>query len=236
MSDDLVSKIKSRGYWRVNFRPTVPEDVDSVLEVKHLVERSTVSLRGWDFPHMPAAGLAGDNTAFLANGFQASTEWGDKHEFWRMYTSTQFLHLKSIRTDWLEEDDLNGVRSQNYPPNVLGLVDNIWHVTEVFEFLSRLTDAGVYRDGTTVSIGLMNTEGRSLHVDDFKRAELNWDYKTNAVDIIYAKLLSRKEIGDPRAQTKEAVRYIFDRFAFQPEEQVLDELIDELYGLNIGRG
>ena len=237
MNDGLVPKIKTRGYWRINFRPTSPTDaIDSVMEAKRLVEQCTVGLRGWDFPHMPGAGLSDDRTALLANCFQASTEWGDKHEFWSIYTSTQFIHLKSIRTDWLEEDTFHGDRAANYPPNVLGLVDNIWHVTEAFEFLSRLTGAGLYRHGVTVSVGLMNTLGRTLHVDDSKRAGLNWDRKTSATNIIYSKLLSAKEINEPKTRTKEAVHYILDRFGFQPEEPILDGAIDELYGLNIGRG
>ena len=100
----------------------------------------------------------------------------------------------------------------------------------------RAAPAGLYRHGVTVSVGLMNTLGRTLHVDDSKRAELNWDRKISATNIIYSKLLSAKEINEPKTRTKEAVRYILDRFGFQPEEPILDGAIDELYGLNIGRG
>lgn len=235
-NDELVPKIQSRGYWRINFRPTSPEDtLGSVSKAKRLVEQCTVSLRGWDFPHMPH-GADGDRTALLEDCFEASTDWGDKHEFWRIYSSSQFIHLKSIRTDWLAEDTFHGDRSAEFPPYVLGLVDNVWHVAEAFEFLSRMSEAGLYRHGAAITVGLMNTAGRSLHVDDFKRGGLHWDRTTSAPKIVYEDDLSTSEIAEPKARTKEAIRFILDRFDFEPEDQVLTSIIDELYGLNIGRG
>lgn len=236
MSDEMVARIKSRGHWRINFRPTSAGDrLDGVTEARRLVERATVSLRGWDFPHMPGAGLEGDRILRLDNCSEASTDWRDKHELWRVYVSSQFIHLKGIRTDWLDEDQLHSKPSE-YPENILGLVDNIWHVTEAFEFLARLAELGLYKNGTSVSVGLMNTAGRTLYSDDHKRSEFYWARRTDAHDIVFQGVFRSDQIVDPRSCTKKALNYIFDRFAFEPSGQVLDGIIDELYGLNIGRG
>lgn len=237
MNDALVEKIQSRGYWRVNFRPTSRDGtLASVSAARRAVEKATVSLRGWDFPHMPGHAAEGDRTAIMESSFEAFTDWGDKHEFWAIYTSTQFIHLKSIRSDWLAEDDFHGDRSHMYPPNILGLVDNLWHICEAYEFLSRMAEQGLYQTGADVSIGLMNTAGRSLYVDSSTRSELSWKRKTNATNIEHKRSLVPGEVREPRARARETILYILDRFDFQPEAIVLTSIIEELYGLNIGRG
>lgn len=52
MKAGLLDKIKSRGYWRINFQPLVAvRKLESIAACKDMVERNTVELRGWDYPH-----------------------------------------------------------------------------------------------------------------------------------------------------------------------------------------
>lgn len=237
MSDEVIERIKQRGYWRVNFRPlTREEERPGVPAAKRLVEACTVSLRGWDFPHMPGDRIDdGDRKQILGSSFQAFTEWADKREFWSIFTSGQFIHLKGIRSDWQDQDTIRS-DPQRFPPNVLGLVDNIWHVTEAFEFLFRLTEAELYRHGASVSISLHKTKGRTLYTDDVKRADFVYPRTTSADEIHHRVTLSPAAITDPKARTKDALRKLFAPFNYEPTNEVMSSIIDELYGLNIGRG
>lgn len=235
-AESLALKIRERGYWRVLFRPVSPDDkIDGLTQATKLVNQATVSLRGWDFPHMPSRNADGDSFRRYETHLEASTEWNGHAEFWRFYTSSQFLHYKGIRTDWADRSDLTD--PARFPSNVLGVVDNTWHVTETFEFLNRLSLAGLYEHGARVTVALMNTAGRTLYVDESTRSGFYYPRQTNAPSITYESgLLDLEAIQDPKAQSIRALRYIFDKFEWDAPEQMLTEMIDQLYGLNIGRG
>ena len=51
MKPDLQEKIKTRGYWRINFQPLVyQQKISSLGSCRDFVERHIVRLRGWDYP------------------------------------------------------------------------------------------------------------------------------------------------------------------------------------------
>ena len=236
-ADDVLAAIKSRGYWRVNFRPVSPKDrFEGVTQAINAVTAATVSLRGWDYPHMPGSNKDGDYTARLQTSFQAYTDWSTHKEFWTVFTSSQFLHLKAVRTDWLAEDQFHGNRSSPETENVLGVIDNLWHVTESFEFLSRLARAGCYKSGCLVDISLNNAAGRKLYVDEQQRSGFYWDRVTQETTITFRDEFSRSNLDDPKELTRKAMRTVFDTFGWETPTEMLNQMIDQLYGLNIGRG
>ena len=235
-AEDVIAAIKSRGYWRVSFRPVTPEDrFEGVSEALRTVQAQTVSLRGWDYPHMPGGDHSAD-TARLQGSFRAWTDWASHKEFWAIFTSSQFLHLKAVRTDWLAEDQFNGNTASPETENVLGVIDNLWHVAESFEFLSRLAGAGCYKNGCLVEIALFNTVGRKLYVDERTRSSFYWDRVTQDESITFREELSRAAMTDPKELTRRAMKIIFDPFGWEVPVEMLNEMIDQLYGLNIGRG
>lgn len=229
-SAEFLAEIRSRGHWRVNLRPVSPSDqLDSVAGARHAVVKATVSLRGWDFPHMPHDRGDGDNTAVLDKCFEASTAWGDKRELWRIYQSSQFVHYKGVRTDWLE-------RPNPYPANVLGVVDNLWHIAETFEFAHRLILWGFYQHGLQVSIGLRNTAGRRLYFDDDRPAETHSPRQTARHKIEFQEEFAAQQLDDPKSLAVRAGVYIYDKFGWDPPKDTVGSVVDELYGLDIGRG
>jgi hypothetical protein len=241
MNDQFPDEIKSRGYWRINFRPlALPSPELTLVQAQEVVERSTVSLRGWDYPHIPRR--TGDDTGIdhLENCVQNWVDWQDHREFWRMYTSSQFLHYRAIHEDWRERS-----RWAERPPTrwgrvlegpVLAVLGNIWVIAEIFEFLARLVRSGLYADGVEVTVQLMNTRGRLLYIEETARTPFSYDRSTQAESITYQVTMSAMDTQDPKVQTATAVNYIFDRFHWIPNAEQLAKDIEELYQLRIGGG
>lgn len=225
MKDGLLEKIKSRGYWRINFRPlSEPDRVLSINQCKSVVERNRVSLRGWDYPHIPRI----EETALLESSFEAWNDWSTHIEFWRMYTSTQFIHYRAVPEDWRAEDPFSQSGSSQ-DERILGVTMHSWHLTEVFEFLSRLTKDGLYGGGVQVSLSLMNTANRTLTVDDHKRAPFSYDRATGAKELTYTTDLQPADLTEPKQRAADAILYFWDKFGFEPAREQVLQVIEELY-------
>ena len=65
--------------------------------------------------------------------FEAWNDWSTHIEFWRMYTSTQFIHYRAIPEDWRAED-LFGQSNSTPKDRILGVKMHSWQLAEVFEF------------------------------------------------------------------------------------------------------
>ena len=50
----VLNKIRSRGYWRVVIRPTTFQEhrVPRYADLFPIIEKNSVQLRGWDYPHI----------------------------------------------------------------------------------------------------------------------------------------------------------------------------------------
>lgn len=234
MKEGLADEIKSRGYWRINFRPlTLSQPLESLQQCEDLVDQNRVSLRGWDYPHMPRR--EGDDTGVvrLENAVEGWVDWSGHREFWRMYTSSQFLHYRAINTEWRELDRWGGNPPSNWGTPiegpVLGVIDNAWMITEACEFLSRLHANGLYDDGVELKIQLMNTKDRTLWIDATRRSPFSYDRKTGAESLTFARTLGPEQLENPRAITVDALAYFFDKFGWQPAEGQLTEIVSDLY-------
>src|SRR6266571_4616409 len=132
---DLGNEIRSRGYWRVNVRPTVfiPERV-ALRELEAITRDSIVQLRGWDYPHFPREGVTRGND-FIEGATEAA--FISHLEVWRLYQSGQFIHLFSMREDWVEGTPLPGLGNVK-PGELLSLESTLYTITEIFLFAARL--------------------------------------------------------------------------------------------------
>lgn len=225
MNQALIDKIKTRGYWRINFRPLAPAKPALTLnDCLRAVERNQVSLRGWNYPHVPSRT---DDIGRLANAVEAWTDWSTHNEYWRMYSSTQFIHYRSIAEDWRGSSPFE--QSGDAPEQqVLGVVYHTWTLAEVFEFLARLTKDGLYQEGVEVSISLMNTAGRVLRIDDPDR-EFTYERITNAESLLYESELTVRQIAAPKARAGDAVLFFWDKFGFEPARDQVTTVIEQLY-------
>jgi hypothetical protein len=63
------------------------------------VERNSVRLRGWDYPHVDARAqpLTG------ANWVGQQTNWQGEIEVWRFWESGQFVHFFTIFGEWRDQ-------------------------------------------------------------------------------------------------------------------------------------
>ena len=218
--DDLLQKIQSRGYWRINFRPIEDAVVLKTLQdCKSIVENNHLELRGWDYPHFPRR--AGDDTGLLPmnNYYRGWIDWENHVEFWHMYQSGQFLHYLALREDWLDEDafDRNMWKKdeQIKPLQLLGVTGTTFQISEIFEFLNRLVKAGVYKNAIDVSIVLNNTEGRKLWVDHPMRVSFMTPRVAGENAIYFNKQYTVDEITQNSKELSfDAIKHFFERFGW----------------------
>jgi len=180
---EILEKIKSRGFWEIEIRPTVyKKDHLSLLECHEMIEKCQVRLRGWYYPHI-AHHEYGD--VFNGDNFVEGLVDSLKHlEVWRMYQSGQFIHYLNFWEDWIEYHpyghiDDNAGQTAN---NVKSILMTLYTVTEIFTFASRLASNNVFDNMLRISIKLKNANNRLLMFEDSFRA-LYADYRSRMNDM-----------------------------------------------------
>jgi len=220
---ELIEKIKSKGYWRISFEPKSAETKLQLKDCLDIVDKNSIHLRGWDYPHIPRR--TGDDTAIETgeNYKQAWLDWNEMHhkEFWRMYQSGQFIHYLALKEDWIQDLVQNNMwereAKQIAEGGGLGITSTVYLLTEVYQFLSKLVSDGLYEKGIDISVSLNNTKNRGLFVDNFNRIPLSYQRKTNAPAIKYEQSYTKQEIlTDPKELAFKAIVYIFERFSWDP--------------------
>jgi len=193
-----LNKIKTRGYWQINFYPSQIQEnlVDSVANVKELMQTSSVQFRGWDYPHFPAHSKDNQGIYVGENDcIEAWIDWEIFKEVWRAYTNGQFTHIFSMREDWWEEhtwlnddDPLKKIK----PGETLEIISAVYTLTEVYAFLSNFVQ-NLKIDQITVEISLVGTKKRELHISDFRRAPLFEEYVCQLDKVNLPKKLYKKD-------------------------------------------
>jgi hypothetical protein len=224
MKEGLLDRIKSRGYWRINFRPKAYEgETIPLLKCKEAVEKSSVQFRGWDYPHIPHRN--DDNGSLLPCGeyYEAWTDWWNHIEFWRMYKSAQYLHYLALREDWLEASGWDEERAKEIPPlTSLGVSSTIYQITEIFEFASRLARLGLYKSGMSIDIRLENTRNRALWIDDPRRMPFSYPRQTGASMLqIKRELTVDMLVGGDNNSSLEALIELFEHFEWSPSKDLI---------------
>jgi len=219
MKKELIEKIKSRGYWRINFQPLkLNNNFKMLSETKYAVYNNRVRLRGWDYPHFPKRSEEDTDFELCGNYCQGWITWMNHVEFWRMYKSKQFLHYLALREDWLEDDSWREKLAKEIKPGTrLGMVGSvIYQMTEVFEFLSRLGQSNIYDDGVHVSISLHNTRGRELWVEDPMRADFFQPYKISTNNLVFEEDFAKGQIvSESKELAFTFILQIFDSFGWE---------------------
>ncbi|PJE58569.1 MAG: hypothetical protein COU81_00010 [Candidatus Portnoybacteria bacterium CG10_big_fil_rev_8_21_14_0_10_36_7] len=223
-ADKLIKDIKTRGYWRILVEPlSYQTKLEPLRSCREVVEKNRVQLRGWDYPHVP--GDFDESTAIEPgnNYWQGWLDWAQTghKEFWRMYQSGQFVHYLGLVPDWYPEYAIKSMWEQDpivaKPGEVLGIVNTVYLITEMYQFISRLVVDKLYDEGCRVTIGLHNTNGRRLFVDAYNRAPLFHPRKTGSTEIVFRKEYMAEEIiNDPKELALEVIIYLFERFAWDP--------------------
>ena len=216
MKEGLLGKIEGVGHWRINVRPaSAPAKPYHLMECKEAVEKSSVSIRGWDFPHVSYRNDEHGGYENQSEYIENWTEWSGFNEFWRIYRSSQFLSYISLR------EDTNPLGDGLSYKNTLNVTGTIYQFTEIFEFCHRMNNIGFYKTGVSVYVSLRNTAGRSLSVGQ-GRMPFFPDRSTNAQTIDVETHLNSDELKQRyRDHAISLCVEIFDRFAWKPDPSQL---------------
>lgn len=178
-SEELLAKIKSRGYWRVEMHSTEYQDkrLPTRRAMQDILSSAAVSLRGWPYPYFRAE-EATCNGKWLEG--QVEARWGDK-EYWRLYESGQWLHYLGLSGAWIPREELFQGRSPlpTQRPGYLHVRgDILFTLTEILRFAVGMAQGGVFDPTAFLSIQLHNTHDYVLF-EDFGRT---WFFVHNYVN------------------------------------------------------
>lgn len=225
MDQVLLDTIKSKGYWRINFKPIVlPEGELSLNSCRSMVESSSVELRGWDYPHISTRNDQESGRGPAGTHWHNWINWGNHKEFWNFYKTSQYLHYLALREHWLEQDIFgDGRRPAGAPDRPLSIVGTIYQITEIFEFIFRLYSAGNYKSGAEVSISLYNARNMELWLDESNRIPFSYPRTTLAEIINVRRDLLSTELGSRDHKISRGVLVeIFDNFGWSVSEERIE--------------
>jgi len=169
--DEVITKIKSKGYWSINIRPVVYMNklIPDRASVKQKVRNAAVELRGWDYPHFSNRG---EETYNIINGIETVFSWENHVEFWRMTQSGNFFHLLALREDRTDLSNFSNLWSTSNElkdKKLLGILGTLYTLIEIFEFTNRLIKQNIYTNNLIIDIHLHDLYKRQIWVDSQNR-------------------------------------------------------------------
>jgi hypothetical protein len=168
--DEIIKKIKSKGYWEINIRPDIYNSQRLERQkIKDIVRSAVVELRGWDYPHFRDS--EGEPYPIL-DGIEKIIDWSNHIEFWRMTKSANFYHLLALREDWMKDVEYQNIWSKGDElkgEKWLGVLGTLYTLTEIFEFAKRLATQNIFDDNVIIDIKLYDLKNRQLVVDSYNR-------------------------------------------------------------------
>lgn len=222
--EQLLERIRSKGYWRVLIRPTSFEKlrIPTLGEVRQLVQSCIVYWRGWDYPHWNS-----DSVRNMADWVESSEDWDAHLEYWRFYRSGQFIHLFALHEDHMDVDKVLPIR---YPPRpkragYVSTISTIFTLTEILEFAARLSNKGVLRPSALISVGLYNMKDHQLATFNSSRfMPDSYVYNESEPIVIEREVPQQQLVATPDEFALDFVVEIFERFNWnRPPRQAFKE-------------
>lgn len=224
---ELTDRIRDRGHWRVKIRPLryVERRVEAIHRLFPIVERASVEIRGWDFPHIDRNRTAHIDVDWVGQ----ESEWQHHLEAWRIYLSGQFLDIAGFPGDWR---DLSTV----WPPDSgwvtgteLGVGEVVYKLTEIIEFAARLTLSELGDGETSVSIVAAGLSGRQLKVDDPRKAPLLHPYVCEIDEFPIEQTFDGDQLVGAAVPTAVSMaQELFARFGWNPSTETVLGFLDPL--------
>ena len=224
----LLEKIQLRGYWKVVIHPGNFDEtrVSNISNLYPLLEKISVQLHGWDFPHLDS------RTPPVTDADWVGQEIDRLHhiELWRFYQSGQFVHISALTEDWL------GKFPGTSPPwalkmdHVLSVEITIVRFTEIFELASRLalTEAG--DELMHIEILVKGLSGRALRINPETRMPFPISMKASITELPYKVDLSRTQlVTESRDLALKPALELFRHFGWDPSLEILRDIQGELF-------
>lgn len=220
MMTKLLEKIRSRGHWKVVIRPGryVEKRIQNISALYAIVQKASVELRGWDFPHVDPHTKPHIDVDWVGQ----ESEWQEFLEIWRFYQSGQFVDIFGIPDDWQDQSNLQPVPQDWKPGALLGIGNALFTFTEIFEFAARLALTEVGDELMHIEVVVSGLNGRILCVDSRHRTPFIQSYQASLSELPYKVVLSRSElVAQPRELALKPTMELFARFGWEPGADVL---------------
>lgn len=229
--NSLLSKIRSRGYWQVVIRPTRFEEKRlEIPQLFSLVEKHSVHLRGWDYPHVDHRTQPRVDLEWVGQEF----EWEHYLEVWRMYQSGQFAHFFGVREDWRDQSRLWPAPHGWRHGSELYAISTLFEYTEILEFAARLALDIDGDDIFHIAITLNGLQGRRL-ADDRKFVLGLQQYTTDIDKFPYRIEKPRTAIvATARELALQPALELFQHFGWDPSLDLLREEQANLFRSRLG--
>lgn len=227
MSAPLIEKLASRGYWRVEIRPTdfVDRRVPSTKVLQKAIEKARVEMRGWDFPHIDRSWDLPESQSSIG----VDTDWSSHVETWRAFLSGQFVYRGGVWTDWLDQHHFGGGGQKWKPGTGMPIVSSLWSLTEFCEFAARLSQTEAGGDSMFVELSFHGLKGRVLFGDHERRAWFESYGPAKLNDFVFSRTLSRAELISTAAKIAvSCAAELFEAFGWQASTELLDSIQSEL--------
>lgn len=216
----VLNKIRSRGYWRVEIRPTEfqADRIPQRADLFPIVEKNSVRLRGWDYPHIDRTQQPYRGNDWVGQEYNRE----DELEVWRIYQSGLFTHFFTIAGDWRD-------RSEVFWPAETGwkwgqevyYLTTIYSLVEIFEFASRLALSPAGASGMRIEIDMEKLAGRRVATTD-ARIAMKGEYTTRASEWTHRWEGPQTDlIARPRELAALAAQDFFELFGLNLSTRVL---------------
>lgn len=224
----LLEKIRSRGHWQVVIRPGryVEKRIQNICALYPIVQKASVGLRGWDFPHVDPHTKPHIDVDWVGQ----ESEWQQYLEIWRFYQSGQFVDVAGMPLDWRDQSTLWPADQDWKAGALFGIGDALFTFTEVFEFAARLalTEAG--DELMHIEITVSGLAGRRLWVDLHNRWPMFRRYEASLGELPYKVELPRSElVAQARELALKPAAELFARFGWNPDAAILRDIQKNLW-------
>lgn len=224
----ILEKLSSRGFWRVEIRPiTFQSDrIAGIRDLRELIDRARVELRGWDFPHRPQDWGVPESLDWIGHGI----DWSVHVEVWRAYRSGQFVYRGGVWTDWLDQALFGTSGFDVDPGQALPIIDSLWSLTEYYEFAARWAQSQAGEDKMRIEVSFHGLEGRELLGDDRRRHWSGPLGPAKAETFRSFEVVERARlVSEPRKLAVNCASALFEAFGYAPSQGLLESMQEGLF-------
>lgn len=224
---DLLTKVRSRGYWQIAIRPLAfePRRVPDILDLEPILTKCVVRLRGWDFPHIDWRTRTQVDIDWIGQESDIDLHKG----IWRFYQSGQFIYNLAMSIDWRDESNFWPSDAGWKPMTSLGVGDTLFTFAEIFEFASQLalTDAG--DEDMRIDVKMGNVQGRELYVDSHRaRWPFRDAHRATLQEYPFSLTKARSDlVANHLSYAIESAQEFFKRFGWEASAEVLKGWYDK---------